>query len=211
MNNMNHLIFSILVFAVFLFHLTLHSYMRRGKVREGFCALWCIDAVFAICGTILSFYLYQYTFAPFLTLRNVLFLLIYLTLILLFFLLAPSGLRLLYQKSSRDAETLLLAEYRFNDTLCPIRNFFLILLFSMPLVLTLLSDKVEPLNLYFTFDVNEMCAVLCFASFFILLPLCLRQSFFWLRNLRSADNQPEMDLLLQHSSILHYRKRNLFL
>ncbi len=208
---MNSMIFPILIFAVFMFHLALRPYMRKGRVREGLCALWCIDAVFAVCGTVISFYLYHYAFSPFLTLRNLLLLLIYLVVILLFFLLAPSGLKLLYQKRNRDEETLLLAEYRFNDTLCLIRNFFLILLFSMPIILTLLSGWEEHLRLYFTFDINEMCAVLCLASFFILLPLCLRQSFFWMKNLRHAATQPESDLLLQHSSGLHYRKRNFFL
>lgn len=194
-----------------MFHLVLRPYMRRGRVREGLCALWCIDAVFAVCGTVISFYLYHYAFSPFLTLRNLLLLLIYLVVILLFFLLAPSGLKLLHPKRNYNEETLLLAEYRFNDTLCLIRNFFLTLLFGMPILFTLLSGREEHLRLYFTFDVNELCAVLCFASFFILLPLCLRQSFFWLKNLRHTATQPEADLLLQQSSYLHYRKRNLLL
>lgn len=207
---MKHLIFSFLVLVVFFFRLSLRGSIRRGRVKESLCAQWCIDSIFAICGIIISFYLYHYTFAPYLTLRNLLLVALYLTVVLLFFFLAPSGFRLLVQKRPQGEE-LLLTEYRFNDTLGLVRSFFMVLLFALPIFLEVLCGNETGFSLTTTFETNQLWAGFCFAAFLILLPICLRQTFFWLKHLQTATDSGEAQQLLKYRSELHYRKRNHFL
>ena len=107
---MNNLIISLLTLPVFFFHLYIRRPMRWGKVKEGLAALWCMDAVFTVCGILISFALYHYSFAPFLTLRNLLLVAAYLLLTFLFLLLSPSGISLLFPKKQTDHEAILAAE-----------------------------------------------------------------------------------------------------
>lgn len=208
---MNNLIISLLVFIVFLFHLYMRHHIRWGKVKEGMCALWCMDAVFAICGTILSYALYHYTFAPFFTFRNILLGIVYIMLTFLFLLLSPSGIGLLLPKKQTDPEELLQAEYRFNDTLSFVRSFFMVLLFFLPIFLNLPIQDEKLLSLLLTWESKDVFGGFYFASFSILLPLSLRQAFYWIKNLRYAPPASESTLLCRYSMELHYRKRNRFL
>lgn len=207
---MNNLIISILVLLVFLFHLYICRHIRWGKVKEGLCALWCMDAIFAVCGMILSFALYHYTFTPFFTLRNMLLGTVYMALTFLFLLISPSGIRLLFTQKQTDSEELLLAEYRFNDTLRFVRSFFMVLLFSLPIFLNLPIKNEQLLTLLLTWESKDVFGGFYFASFTILLPICLRQSFYWLKSLHGSPSQSENMLLQKYSMQLHYRKKNLF-
>ena len=208
---MNNLIIPLFTLLVLLFHRYLWYHMRHGKVKEGLCALWCMDAIFAVCGLILSFALYHYSFAPFMTLRNLLLVTAYLLLTLLFLLLSPSGISLLFPKKQTDSEALLVAEFRFNDTLCFVRSFFMVLLFCLPICLNLPLKEECLLTLLFPFESQEIFAGFYFAIFTILLPISLRQSLFFLKSLRYTSTATENTLIQKYSMQLHYRKKNYFL
>lgn len=238
---MNQLLFSFLAAVTVLFHMAIHSFIKRGKVREAFCAGWCIDAVFAVCGTAVSFGLYRYDFTPFLTPQSLLWVLPFLTATLLLFLLAPSGLSLFagqaaspdehttaagdaeasafstqapykerkrHKKRSLPKEELLLSEYRFNDTLCMVRNFFLALLFALPALLAVFDKSRLKLSLLLTWSASEICGAFCFTAFLILLPISLRQAFFWQKELTGKLTEEEKQVLAQYRVRLHYRRKN---
>ncbi len=208
---MSNLTISLLTLPVFLFHLYMRHHIRLGKVKEGLCALWCMDAVFAICGVILSFVIYHYTFAPFFTLHNILLSAAYLLLTFLFLLLSPSGIGLLFPKRQTDSEALLAAEYRFNDTLCFFRSFFLMLLFILPVLLNLPIKEECLLTLLLTWESRDIFGGFYLAVFTILLPICLRQAYYFLKSLRYEPSVSEDALLSRQSMELHYRKKNHFL
>lgn len=205
---MNSLILSFFAALVWCFHLWVNSHIKSGKIKEGFCALWCIDAVFAVCGTIISFAVYRYTFFPFLTVRNFIIGGVYLIITLLFLLLAPSGFSLLVKKKAVSEETLLLAEYSFNDTLCLVRNFFLALLFVLPILFVLMSKVCMLLEMSFLWQEDDVCGGFCFTAFLLLLPISLRQTLFWLKNLVASPTETEGKVLKQYRAGLHYRHKN---
>lgn len=207
---MNGLILSLFVCIVFLFHVSTHTAIKRGKIRESLCAIWCVDALFAICGTILSFRLYHYTFADFITLRNALWLLIYLVFIVLFFLLAPSGLLLFQKRSHPSEEELLLCEYRFNDTVELLRNYLFLLLFGLPLLFILLQDKI-PFRFLYALDEAETYGGFCFAAFGVLIPVSIRQMLFWFQNLARTPLGDTDKLLKKRRQHMMYHKKNYFL
>lgn len=217
---------SFLVVITVLFHIAVHTPAKEGKVREAFCAGWCVDAVFAVCGTIVSFAINHYDPTPFLTLHTLLWGLLFFAATLLFVLLAPSGLSLFARKkhvgkssvykAANDEESddtfdsgkLLHAEYRFNDTLCMVRNFFLVLLFALPVLLNLPIQNRLYRSLFAAWNAADICGAFCFTAFLILLPVSLRQAFFWLKNLSGEPTKTEQQLLLQYRFRLHYRRRN---
>ena len=207
---MNSLILSLMVVIIAIFHRSAHQYVKKDKILESFCATWCMDAVFSVCGIILSFVLYRYCFSPIFTLRNLLFLCMYLVATALFVLLAPSGPSILRKKKTSSGEEILLAEYRFNDTLCLIRNFFLTLLFIIPAIFALLPLLPAPLPLIANWREEEMCGGLCFIAFLVLVPVSLRQSLFWLRGLTQTGDfrETEARLLRGYRLELHYRSKN---
>lgn len=204
---MNSLILPLLVAVVAFFHLAMRSFIRRGKVKTGFCAVWCMDAIFAVCGTVISFLLYRYLFYPYLTVRNVILVLVYLLITVLFIWVAPSGLALLMQKRKFGEEEILMAEFRLNDTLGVVRNCFLILLFLLP-VLAVVTQRLGWLSLIFPWREAEVCGGFCFVAFLILVPVCLRQSLFWLRNLTDTAMEAEKRALREYRMQMQYRHRN---
>ena len=161
---MKHLILTLLVTFPVIFHSVARKPLKNGRVREVFCACWCVDAVFAICGTLLSFGLYHYELLSFLTIRNAALGLLYLFVTCLLVLLAPSGFSLITKWRAPSGEETLLAEYRFNDTLSMVRNFFLALLFSIPILLILLERSPLPLTFLQAWDADRLCGGLCFGS-----------------------------------------------
>lgn len=205
---MNSLILSFLTVMIFLFHCHIRSYIKRGKVKEGFCALWCMDTLFALCGTVSSFILYRYTFYPYLNVRNVLFGAVYLGITVLFILLAPSGLSLFRKKRTSSEEEVLLAEYRFNDTLGIVRNYFLALLFGLPVLFALLTPANHIFHAFSDWQESEICGGFCFIAFLILLPVSLRQSLFWLKNLNRGTSDAEEQVLQKYRTELRYRRKN---
>ena len=60
-------------------------------------------------------------------------------------------------------------------------------------------------------DMKDVFGGFYFASFTILLPICLRQAFYFLKSLRFEASPSEKELLRRHSIQLHYQKRNRFL
>ncbi|MGN1148260.1 MAG: hypothetical protein ACI4TB_07545 [Lachnospiraceae bacterium] len=207
---MNSLILSFFVAIIFLFHKVLSHYIRRGKVKEGFCALWCMDAVFAICGTIISFQLYHYSFRFFFSPVNFLWIAIYLLVTFLFLFLAPSGLSLLLKKRTSSEEEILLAEYRFHDMAGLIRNCLFLLLFVLPILFTL-CPKEGPFHLIVSWKESDICGGFCFAAFILLLPLSLRQVLFWLKHLAGTPSEAADKALRQYSIRLRYHQKNRFL
>lgn len=206
---MNQIIISFLVMLTALFHLTVRSLVKRGQIREAFCAGWCIDTAFAVCGTIISFALFRYDFVPLLTLRNLLWGLLFFMITFLLCLLAPSGLSLFRNpKKDWSEEEILLAEYRFHDTVCMVKNFFQALLFGIPLLLTCLENSPLQLSFFLTWSSFEICGAVCFTAFLVLLPISLRQSFFWLKHLTWQPTKESEHLLRQYRNRLHYRRKN---
>ncbi len=208
---MNNLMISFFVLLLFLFHCYIRQHIRLGKVKEGLCALWCMDAVFAVSGTVLSFAIYHYSLRPALTRQNILFVLLYLLLTFFFLLLSPSGLGLLAPFKPDTQEKLLLAEYRFHDTLCYVYSFFLALLFFLPILLQLPIKEQKLLSLLSTWEAKDIFSSFYFVIFLILLPISLRQTFYWLKSLKHTPDALETQLLQQYRSRLHYQKRNHFL
>lgn len=204
---MNSLILSVLVVVIAIFHKAMNNYMRRGNVKTGFCAIWCIDAIFAVCGTVISFVLYRYVFHPFLTVRNVVLVIIYILITALFIWVTPSGFPLIMKKRDLNEEENLTAEYRLNDTLGIVRNCFLILLFFLPVLFGMIQENKQFANLTSWREV-EVCGGFCFVAFLILVPMCLRQAIFWLRNLADSQNETEERLLKKYRIRLQYRQRN---
>lgn len=245
---MNHLMISFLVAITVLFHIVVCTPVKEGRVRESFCAGWCVDAVFAVCGTIISFAVNHYDPTPFLTLRTLLWGLLFTAAAFLFVLLAPSGLSLFARRkrvgkssayraatdeesdditektsdgnaaahekrsaaasSAFGSEKMFHAEYRFNDTLCMVRNFFFALLFALPVLLNLPIQNRLYRSLFTVWNSADICGAFCFTAFLILLPISLRQAFFWLKNLSGEPTETEQQLLLQYRYRLHYRHRN---
>ncbi len=205
---MSPLFFSILVGIVTLFHYKLQDTIRRGRIKEGFCTLWLIDTLFALCGLILSFYLYHYRLWEFLTLRNLLLLLLYTTAAFLLFVMAPSGLTLFTQKHSREPEQILAAEYRFNHTLRLVCRFFLVLFFLLPLFLQILSLKEEWYRYLLPAGADKLCGGVYLLGFSFLLPIYLRQTFFWLKHLQSSPLSTEEEFLRNYTAEIHYRTKN---
>lgn len=204
---MNSLILSVLVVIVGTFHWVTGSYMRRGNIKTGFCAIWCIDAIFAVCGTVISFVVYRYTFMPFLTMRNMIFVILYLLMTALFVWLAPSGFTVFARKRDLSKEEVLAADYRLNDTFGMVRNCFLILLFLVPIVFGVVQDYAG-LPQIAAWKEAEVCGGFCFVAFLILVPICLRQAMFWLGNLADASVTEEERLLKRYRLQLQYRQRN---
>lgn len=205
---MNNLILSILVLITFCFHLSIRSQIKRGKVKESFCALWCVDAVFAICGTAISLSLYNYRFSPFFTWRNIIICLLFVISTVLLMFVAPSGYGLFRKHKEHSEADILLAEYRFNDTLRFVRSFFMFLIFIVPLLLNIVTYYKPELFSISKWDSHSMCGAVYFISFFFLVPLSLRQTIFWLRNLCDAPLTEEDALLKNYQSDVHFRKRN---
>ena len=204
---MNNLFLSLLVFIVFCFHMVIRQQFKRGRVKESFCALWCIDAVFSISGTVVSFTLYNYRFLPFFTWRNIGVCLLFLCLTTLFILISPSGLTLLQRRQNCSDLDTLMAEYRFNDTLCFARSFFMTLLFAIPILLTILQENSIFMQLD-AWNEQSICGAFCFVAFLLLVPLSLRQALFWLRNLFGTPCPEEEKVLLKYRTDVHFYKRN---
>lgn len=204
---MNSLILSTLVAVVALFHLAMNRHMRKGNVKTAFCAVWCIDAIFAICGTVISFVLYRYVFYPFLTVRNVVLVIIYLLITAVFIWVTPSGFGLIWGRRDYNREELLIAEYRLNDTLGIVRNCFFTLLCGLPIFFAVMYGN-RGLNRLVSWDEVEVCGGFCFVAFLILVPISLRQAIFWLRNLTDAGTDWEQRILKGYCMRLQYRQRN---
>lgn len=215
---MNALILSALTVALALFHLAVRACMRRGHVGAGFCAIWCIDAVFAVCGAAISFYLYRYLFRPWLTARNLAMAVVYLALTVLLIALAPSGFSLfrrkLFQgksfpgKEECGEEETALAEYRLNETLCMVRNVFLALLFVLPVLFAVAERSGGRFSLPAAWREGDVCGGFCFVAFLILVPVSLRQALFWFRNLTGWSGQAGEALQERYRAGLMYRHKN---
>lgn len=207
---MNNIMISLFVLLIFFFHIYTKRYMRLGKLKEALSATWFMDAVFTICGIVVSFYIYHYNLTTFFTLRNILLVLIYLLITLLFVLLSPSGFHLLTLKKQLTMEELLCAEYRFNDTLCMVRNFLLCLLFFIPIIthLPLESSKYQDFRL--AWENSQIPAGFYFTVFLLLLPITLRQTLYWIKSLKQEPNAIELELMKHYSLSFHYSKRNFF-
>lgn len=207
---MNSLILSLLVTVVVFFHCNMRSHMRKGKVKTGLCAIWCMDAIFAICGTVISFMLYRYVFHPFLSVRNLVLVLFYLLVTLFFVWQAPTGLALFGRKRGMDEAQLLLAEYRLNDTLGTVRSFFMLLLFLLPVLYSTVG-RTEWFRRTVSWQEAEICGGFCFVAFLILIPISLRQALYWLRNLTDSPVEEEQRWLRNYVIRLNYRRKNRFL
>lgn len=101
---MNSLILSALTMTIVIFHMVIRRAMRKGHVGTGFATMWCLDAVFTVCGTVLSYVLYNYPFRLWMTLRNLMLVVVYLALTILFVVAAPSGIFLLGRHEKRSEE-----------------------------------------------------------------------------------------------------------
>lgn len=208
---MNSMIIPLFVLLLFFFHMYTKRYMRLGKLKEALSATWFMDTVFTICGIVVIFYFYHYNFASFFSLRNILLILTSLLITLLFLLLAPSGFRLLTTRKQLSTEELLRAEYRFNDTLCMVRNFLLCLLFLVPLMMNLPIKLQEYETLLQIWANSQIPAGFYFTVFLILLPMSLRQALYWIKSLKQETTAWELELMKHYSLSFRYREHNLFM
>ncbi len=207
---MNNLIISLFVLLIFFFHIYTKRYMRLGKLREALSATWFMDTVFTICGVVVSFYIYHYNLTRFFTLRNILLILTYLLITLVFMFLAPSGLHLLTSKKQLTTEELLCAEYRFNDALCMVRNFLLCIIFFVPIITHLLLKSPKYQHLLLAWENSQIPAGFYFTVFLLLLPITLRQTLYWIKSLKQETTPLESELMKHYSLPFHYSKRNFF-
>lgn len=205
---MNSLILSALTILIVIFHMVVRSYMRKGHVATGFCTIWCVDAVFAVCGTVLSYFLYHYPLRPWMTLRNLTLVLVYLLLTVLFVVVAPTGISLLGRREKRSKEEIFRAEYRLNETFCMVRGFFLALLFFLPILFAVKQYAIGEVAILTAWKEGDICGGFCFVAFLILLPMSLRQAIYWIRNLENADEEAENGLLGQYRARLLYKHKN---
>lgn len=210
---MYNLLFSILVLFVWGFRKTIDPLVRKGRIREGFCALWFITCIFSLCGTILSFHLYQYQLQTIFSLRNLFFSFLYIAVSIGIFLLAPAGLQLFTKKSTPSEEEMLLCEYHFHETADHICRFFQFLLFGLPILLALLDNfrMRLPHALFLLTELmvyHEIYGGFCFFAFLILLPLSLRQAFYWLIRLKTPSTADEQSIQRIYSARHRYKKRN---
>ncbi len=207
---MNNLMISLFVLLIFFFHIYTRRYLRLGKLKEALSATWFMDTVFTICGIVVSFYIYHYNLTTFFTLRNILLVLTYLLITLLFVLLAPSGLQLLAFKKQLTTEELLCAEYRFNDTLSMVRNFLLCLLLFVPIITHLPLGLPKYQEFLLTWENSQIPAGFYFTVFLLLLPITLRQTFYWIKSLKQEPSTLEAELMKHYILPFHYDKRNFF-
>ncbi|MBR4085447.1 MAG: hypothetical protein IKK33_14325 [Lachnospiraceae bacterium] len=207
---MNSITISLFVLLIFFFHMYTKRYMRLGKLKEALSATWFMDTVFTICGIVVSFYIYHYNLTAFFTLRNILLVLTYLLITLLFILLAPSGLHLLTFKKRLTMEELLCAEYRFNDTLCMVRNFLLCLLFFVPIMAHLPIKSPDYQKLLLAWENSQIPAGFYFTVFLLLLPITLRQTFYWIKSLKQEPTALELHLMRHYILPFYCCNRNFF-
>ena len=207
---MNNIIISLLVLLVFFFHIYTKRHMRLGKLKEALSATWFMDTVLTICGIVIIFHIYRYNFTPFFTLRNILLVLTFLLITLLFLFLAPSGLQLFTLKKQLSDDELLCAEYRFNDTLCMVRNFFLCLLFFVPIITHLPLEAPKYREILLAWTSSQIPAGFYFTVFLLLLPITLRQTLYWIKSLKQEPTSLELQLMKHYSLPHRYGERNLF-
>ncbi|MBQ9122896.1 MAG: hypothetical protein IJY10_05315 [Lachnospiraceae bacterium] len=206
---MNGLVFSCLAVFAYLYHVLIQTVIRKGKIREGNCALWIGQLMFAIFGLVITLSMYRFSLWPFVNLRNLVILFLLLIIATLLLLLAPSGLRILMKKPEMLEEDMIRAEYRFNDTLGIIRNLFLLLLFLCPIFFALEERFPNYFAFLSRFGEGELCSVFCLIAFSILLPITLRQAIFWIRNVTYVPGEAEMHLVRMEKARIYYKKRNI--
>ncbi len=205
---MNNYIITILLAILLLFHRSVRHFMTTGKVKEAFCALWLVDTIFITCSVLISFVLYNYSLTAWFDWQMPIFVILYVIAIVIFLLITPSGLQVLKKTFLDTPNALLQAEYRFNDTLGLVRNFFMTLLFVLPIALEILSIFPRPAAEVLLWSKTEVCSAVYFVIFLILLPLCLRQALFWLKNLQTPPTETEEILLRNYRTQLRFKKRN---
>lgn len=206
---MTGLIFSCLAVFVGLYHIIVGKVIKRGKIRERHCALWIGDFLFSLLGAILTLTSYHFTLLPLLTLRSLLFFMGFLLVAVLFLFLAPTGLSLLTQKNNPSEEALIYAEYRFNDTVAAVGKLLWLLLFALPLFFTLPQYAPGYFSFLSTFKDGELCSVFCLIAFLILLPISLRQTLFWLKNITHTPGESERHLLKMEQARIYYKRKNI--
>ena len=141
---------------------------------------------------------------------NLVLVLFYLSITILFVWLAPTGFALFAGKQGKDEMQILVAEYRLNDTLGIVRNFFMLLLFLLP-VLCSTVGRTEWFRRTVSWQEAEICGGFCFVAFLILIPISLRQALYWLRNLTDSPVEEEQRWLRNYVIRLNYRRKNRFL
>lgn len=206
---MTGLIFSCLAVFVGLYHIVVGRITKKGKIRESYCALWIGDFLFSLLGAIITLTVYHFTLLPLLSLRFMLFFIGFLLIAVLFILLSPSGFGIFTQKNASSEETLIHAEYRFNDTVTFIGKLFWLLLFVLPLFFTLPKYFPNHLTFLSNFKDGELCSVFCLIAFLILLPISLRQTFFWFKNITHIPDESEMHLLRMEQAQIYYKRKNI--
>ena len=218
---MNGLIFSCLTAFAFLYHRLANSVIKRGLVREGYCAVWIGDLLFSIFGAILTLTMYRFSFLSLFTLRGLFFGTAFLLLTMLLLILAPSGLSLLSRISpsaklqesdlgaiSNPQSDIIRAEYHFNTTLGVIRNIFFLILFLFPIFLALSVSHPQYLPFLAVYTEGQLCSTFCLIAFLLLLPICLRQSIFWIRNITRIPCEAEEALIKKEKAQTYYKRRN---
>lgn len=205
---MKELIYPCLMIMVFLYHVLVRTVIKKGKIREGYTALWMCDLLFAILGAAITLYIYRVTIWPLLNLRTLLFLSVFMVLSVLILVLGPTGLKVLGRRLELPAEEKIRAEYRFNDTLEIVRNLLLLMLFIIPSFFSLAKEVPEYFFFLSSFQEGELCSVFCMIVFLLLLAVCLRQTIFWLRNITYSSIETEWDLLKMEKARIYYRRRN---
>jgi len=220
---MNGLIFSCLAAFAFIYQFLIMSVIKKGRIREGYCALWIGALIFSIFGAILTLTMYRFSILPLFTLRSLFFGTTFLLLAVLLVLLAPSGISLFGRKSlynesgnphsalegaSDPSKGIIRAEYLFNDTLRIIHNLFLLILFLFPIFLAFSAHYPQFLPFLAVYTDNQLCSTFCLIVFLLLLPICLRQSIFWLRNITRIPDDTEVSLLNTQKAQAYYKRKN---
>ncbi|MBQ7956115.1 MAG: hypothetical protein IJ282_10250 [Lachnospiraceae bacterium] len=205
---MTGLIFSSLTLFISVYHILIGFFIKKGKIREGYCALWVGDSLFSLFGMIITFSVYRYSFFSLISFRNILLTFTVLIIALLIILLSPSGLGLFRVYDPLTEDEIIRAEYRFNDTAGLIRNLFFLMLFLLPLFFALPTHLPEYFSFLSYFKEGELCSGFCLIAFLLLLPLSFRQTLFWLRDLTHSPSQAELELVKSARAKIYYKRRN---
>lgn len=206
---MTYLIIPLLMVFIQLWERYLKQRTFPLKLRESICVQWCVTLLFSLLGGILSYHIYEYDFTAPLSLGLMPILLLYLILALLFIFLSPSGYRRLFSRVSLTEEELLYAEYRFNHSLEILKRFFFLLLLLIPLLYAgyeYVRAHIPSLPLFM--EESFLIGGLLFTAFCLLCPISLRQSIFWLRQLKKSPAPYELILLQEENRHLQYFRKN---
>lgn len=187
---MSNRIIPLAVLLIILIHFMIGKIYKKENTKTYYFTVWFVDMIFSICGVVLSFSLFLYSPLSIINLNYGMVLLGLGVITVVLIAILPGGFGAQNNKKT-EKEDLIVAQYMINESFCIIRN-----------------------CLYFGFVIflirNEMIhAGYCMLSFIILLPISIRQTWYWLFHMASKVDEKEKELILLYKRKLYYKRRNI--